>query len=317
MIVINAFQPLKGNDLSIDKTIAIAILARDCEKYLPKNIQKIENLRKHFRDSLVVVIENDSIDRTKNILKEWERNSGNIVVISEDYHAITIPEKTEERPLPGASRYRMDKMCFYRNKYMEYLRSIDAKFDYLMIIDIDIDDFSEQGIINAIINAPPDWTALFANGIKYMKFFTRIRMGYYDGYPLILLNENDGNIIIDRTFKELMENVYKLMKETKKNKYIKCISAFGGIGIYKYQYIKDANYFTIPNNQSSIIEVLCDHVSINYALFQKKVGTSYIVSEMVVYYKQIKNIKLFLLEILPLNLTIFLYEFFKRKKYPV
>jgi len=301
----------------INKTIAIAILARDCEKVLPNNIQKIEHIRKHFRDSIVIVVENDSIDQTKDILMDWKKNAENIVIISENYHIKTIPEKTAECPSPGTSKYRIEKMCFYRNKYMEYLRSIEAEYDYLMIIDIDIDDFCEQGIINAINNAPPDWTALFANGVLYLKFFIRIKMGYYDVYPLILFDENLSDIIIDKTHKESEENVSKIMKKIKKKKYIKCVSAFGGIGIYKYPFIKNERYYTINSTRSSVFEVLCEHVSLNYTLYKKNIGTNYIVSEMMVYYEQIKSLKLFLLKILPLKLKIILYEIFMRKRFPI
>ena len=305
----------------IDKTVAITVLARDCEKSLPNNIQKIECLRKYFKDSIVVVIENDSIDQTKNILKEWEKNSENIVVISEDYHTKTIPEKTAECPFPGTSKYRMDKMCFYRNKYMEYLKSTNAKYDFLIIVDIDIDDFSEQGVVSAIINAPPDWTALFANGVRYFKLIKRIKIGYYDGYPLILLNENDESIIIDKTFKEIAESICKIVKERKRKKYIKCVSAFGGIGIYKYQHIKDERYFTISNDRSSVFEVLCDHVSLNYELYKKEFGTNYIASAMIVYYEQIKNLRVFIseiiTEILPFKLRIIVNENIRRKKCPI
>ena len=299
-----------------DKTLAIAILARDCEKSLKNNISKIECLRKHFRDSIVIVIENDSIDQTKNILTEWERNSNNIVVISEDYHTKTIPDKTKECPLPGASIYRNDKMSFYRNKYMEYLKSTNIEYDYLMIIDIDVDGFDEQGIVSTISNAPSDWTALFANGVRYLNFLKRIKIGYYDGYPLILFDEKKDKIVIEKRFKELEYNICKIVKIRKKEKYIKCISAFGGIGIYKYQYIKDARYYAIPNNRSKIMESLAEHISLNYELYKKSVGANYIATEMVVYYEQIRSIKFFIWNILPFKVKIFLYELFKRKNFP-
>jgi hypothetical protein len=298
--------------LIIDKTVAIAILARDCEKTLPNNIKKIEHLRTYFKDSTVIVIENDSIDQTKNVLKEWERNARHVVVISEDCHTKTIPDKSKECPFPGTSMYRMEKMCFFRNKYMDYLRNINIEYDYLMIIDIDIDSFDVQSIIDTIINAPSDWTTLFANGVRYLKIFKKIKIGYYDTYPLLLCNENaDDNIIIEKTYKEMAENAVKIIKVLKKKKFVSCVSAFGGIGIYKYPYIKNEHYYTIYNTRSSVFEVLCDHVSLNYTLYKKNVGTNYIASGMIVYYEQIKSVKLFFSLIIPLRIKKLL------KKYPV
>jgi hypothetical protein len=304
-------------DLTIDKTIAIAILARDCEKSLANNIAKIERVRKYFKESLVIVIENDSIDQTKNILRDWEINAENVVVISEDTHTKTIPDKNEKNPFPGASKYRIEKMCFYRNKYMDYLASIDIEYDYLMIFDIDVDDFNEQGIISAIVNAPSDWTALFANGVRYLNFLKNIQIGYYDGYPLILYHENTDKIILHKNFKEISEDITKITKQLKRKKYIKCVSAFGGIGIYKYQYIKNNRYYIISNNRSCIFEVLCEHISLNYALYKESNDTSYITNEMIVFYEKINSVKLFLFQILPFRLKVFLYEFIKRKKYPI
>jgi len=297
--------------LIIDKTIAVAILARDCEKSLTNNISKIEHLRTYFKASLVVIVENDSIDQTKNILKEWEKNAKHVVVLSEDYHTVTFPQKTKECPFPGTSMYRMEKMCFFRNKYMDYLKNADIEYDYLMVVDIDVDSIEVQSIIDTLINAPSDWTALFANGVRYLKLLKKIKIGYYDTYPLLLCNENAGdNAIIEKTYKEMAENAVKIIEVLKKEKFVSCVSAFGGIGIYKYQYIKNEHYHTIYNTRSSVFEVLCDHVSLNYALYKKNIGTNYIASEMIVYYEQVKSIKLFLSLIIPLGIKKLL------KKYP-
>lgn len=55
----------------INGTAIICILARDVEKQLIKNIPKIDSLRDYFQKSWVIVVENDSIDRTKELLYNW------------------------------------------------------------------------------------------------------------------------------------------------------------------------------------------------------------------------------------------------------
>jgi hypothetical protein len=58
----------------INKNIIIAALARNCEDSLRINIPLIEKLRTQFSWSQVVVVENDSIDETKNLLNDWKIN---------------------------------------------------------------------------------------------------------------------------------------------------------------------------------------------------------------------------------------------------
>jgi hypothetical protein len=52
-----------------NQNIVIAALARDCEDSLRINIPVIEELRTKFLWSQVVVVENDSIDGTKELLE--------------------------------------------------------------------------------------------------------------------------------------------------------------------------------------------------------------------------------------------------------
>ena len=220
----------------IDKSIAIAILARDCGGALTHNIPKIDNLRKYFKSSIVIVVENDSKDNTKEILSNWRDNSKDIIIISEDYNIQTIPPKTKDCKMPGASTHRIEKMCFYRNKYLEYLKKMSFEYDYLMVIDIDIDDFSEEGIVQAINNAPCDWAALFANGRYYFDFFgIRLLGRYYDLFAYVPYNDhNITNENTDLTFREVSLHADLLsIKAIKKKRYMECCSAFGGIAVYK------------------------------------------------------------------------------------
>lgn len=302
----------------LDKTAAIAILARDCGKALSHNIPKVEQLRSYFKSSLVVVVENDSIDDTKAVLKSWTDKSEGVVVISENYHTKTMPDKTAECPFPGGSRHRMEKMCFYRNKYMDYLRNNNVECDYAIIIDIDVDDFSVEGVIRTIENAPNDWTALFANGRWYLNRI--IKLNYYDGSALVLYPENGEKINIELILKEMAINKNKVKKYLKKHDYMDCISAFGGIGVYKYQYIKDLKYNTIENKRSIALEVLIDHVPFNFELYNKQIGKNYISSGMPVMYEKMEiltALKILLLDLMPFKLKVFLYEKIKRKPFPV
>ncbi|GHU02714.1 hypothetical protein FACS1894147_05210 [Spirochaetia bacterium] len=299
----------------VDKSIAIAMLARDCEKSLRHNIPKIEKLRSFFNNSIVVVVENDSVDQTKTILSEWSRTAKNVIVLSEDYHTLTIPLKTVECPYPKGSKYRIDKLSFYRNKYMEYLKGNDIDCDYLMVIDIDINDFSIDGIMETLNTAPSDWTALFANGNRYIiNFFNhhQINIMYYDSYAFVPYLLNNENKVIELTYTELAINQKKLFNQLKKNNFVKCISAFGGIGLYKYAYIKGNKYYSIANKRSSLVEVTSEHV-----MYNMKISTKYISKKMLVYYNEVKSIKEIVYDSLPLNIKMLLFRIKKGYPFPV
>jgi hypothetical protein len=298
----------------INKILGIVALARDCERSLMNNIKKIERLRKYFEKSFVIVVENDSKDKTKIVLFEWENLAENIIILSQDFNTRTIPEKSINNPFPGYSKHRIEKLSMYRNIYMDYLQDNNMKADYMLEIDIDIDDFSIEGIVDSIEKAPPNWTALFANGVKYIHFFKNIPLYYYDGYPLIMDFDIDKGTSL--TLKEIQEAKYKLSKCLKKKEYSECVSAFGGIGIYKYEYIKNERYYALLNMRSKIIESLNDHVSMNYSLYRKMPGSLYVARKMMVYYEKASSIKEWLIALLPFSLQMCFYRLLKGKEFP-
>lgn len=54
------------------KRILVTGLARNCARRLPHHIRFVERLRTAFASSRVFVVENDSADETKAILKNWQ-----------------------------------------------------------------------------------------------------------------------------------------------------------------------------------------------------------------------------------------------------
>ena len=60
----------RGKELMKNSTVVFCSLVRDCENSLKQNIPKVEELRSSFRASHVVLVENDSKDRTKEVLAD-------------------------------------------------------------------------------------------------------------------------------------------------------------------------------------------------------------------------------------------------------
>ena len=56
-------------------------LCRDVENILPYNIARIEKTREFFKESSVVIVENDSVDKTKDILSFYASTHKNGEII--------------------------------------------------------------------------------------------------------------------------------------------------------------------------------------------------------------------------------------------
>lgn len=287
----------------INKSILIAALARDCKEAIIKNIPKIELLRKEFISSHVVIIENDSKDGTKDILKQWEKQSEGVKVIMNNFGTITISKSSESILHPGSSLHRISKMTKYRNMYMDYAKNVDFRIDYLIAIDIDIEDFSPTDIIKCIKDAPNDWGGLFANGRTYYYHISK----YFDMFAFLPSNFNEAI-----NFKNMITNNHILEKLLRQHKFVECISAFGGIGIYKWDIIKDSHYETFPNNNSKIFEMQCEHISLNKNVINKGYK-NYICSSMKVSYGRYSLKECIAFTILPPKILFFLYRLLNKK----
>ncbi|HEY0667939.1 MAG TPA: hypothetical protein VGD22_07175 [Sphingobacteriaceae bacterium] len=277
----------------INKNIIFAALARDCEDSLKTNIPLIEKLRTGILWSQVVVVENDSIDGTKELLNQWKVNHENVTIITTDSGTKTIPDKSDLILNPYTSYQRIDKMVSYRNLYLDYISQVDHPIDLVIVIDIDVIEISLTGLIN-VINSFDDKTgAVFSNGVSIKKTPIGLSEIYYDifavwEYPLV--NEfSHSPESLARTFKSINKNI-------KRSPLYQVISAFGGVGVYNYNAIKDLRYKTVLNPLNQL-EAICEHIPFNQEII-KRGFNNYIARDFQVIY-QIHNWILILKLVLP------------------
>lgn len=292
----------------INKNIIIAALARNCEDSLRTNIPLIESLRAQCLWSQVVVVENDSVDGTKKLLHDWETNYDDVTIISNDYGTKTIPDQSDLVQNPMTSYQRIEKMVFYRNLYLDYIREVRHRIDLLIIIDIDVIEISLKGLID-VINAFEDKTgAIFSNGMSVMKTPFGLSEIYYDTFAVWeypLLNEFSYSAeSLNRTFKSIN-------KKVKKTPFYGVISAFGGLGVYNYQAIKELRYQTVLNPLNPQ-EAICEHIPFNQEII-KRGFKNYIARDFRVIYEK-HSITLILKLILPLKVFKLLYPIIQKIK---
>jgi hypothetical protein len=283
-----------------NKNIIIAALARNCEAPLRTNIPLIESLRTRFLWSQVIVVENDSIDGTKVLLNYWKANYKNVEIISNDYGIQTIPDKND-RTNPLNSYQRIDKMVFYRNLYLDFIKQVKHPIDLVIIIDIDVIKISLTGLLDVINSFDNKTGAIFSNGMSVMKTPFGLSEIYYDTFAVWeypVLNEFSYTAeSLDRTFKSINKNV-------KKSTLHSVISAFGGVGVYNYDSIRDLRYKTVLNPLNHQ-EAICEHIPFNQEII-KQGFYNYIAREFQVIYER-HNWTFVLKLVLPTRIFNFLY----------
>lgn len=268
----------KGKLAMAGALVSICSIVRDCEKNLRRNIPRIEKLRLLFKDSEVIIFENDSKDNTLLALKEWELKSTNIHVYSENFNVSTIPDRKSTEGNPFFSKTRIEKMTLYRNKYLDYLNSSDFKRDYVIVVDLDISDFNIDGIIHSF-GLSDEWDSVTANGISKGSNF---RSQYHDSYALI----EKGRIDSVQTEKIIKENRKHYSGLKPGSPLVPVDSAYGGMAIYKWDSIRNLKYFCPPNDDL-FVQCKSEHVGLHKNMLERGFSRIFINPGMIVKYRSV------------------------------
>ena len=269
---------IEGKEKMKNSSLSICSIVRDCEINLKNNIPRIELLRTLFKDSEVIVFENDSKDNTLEVLRKWESRSSKINIFSEILNSSTIPTNSIEHGNRYFSKYRIGKMATFRNKYLHFLNNNGIKRDYVIIIDLDISNFDIDGIVHSFGTQTP-WDCISANGTSLSSRFVK---QYHDSYALIesgKLNDIQTELTI-----RLNRIRYSALKTGQV--LLEVDSAFGGLAVYKWESIKDLYYSCLDNND---VRVQCksEHVGLHKMMKDKGHNNIYINPSLNVKYRSI------------------------------
>ena len=123
---------------------------------------------------------------------------------------------------------------------------------------------------------------MFANGQSYYSLFgKKISVAYYDLFAYVPYGSDEyelNNI-------QMMDNATRVDRLIKKSDYIKCNSAFGGMGIYRYHSVEKAGYAAVRNTKSRYFPHLCEHVGFNQTCSTH--GSLYISKRMGLFYERL------------------------------
>lgn len=267
-----------GKEIMKHSIISICSIVRDCEKNLNKNIPRIEHLRSFFKDSEVIIFENDSKDDTLEILKNWEKVSPGVKILSESFEVPSIPTQENGRANPYFSIPRIEKMVVYRNKYLEYLNNNAIKRDFVIVIDLDISNFSVDGLIHSF-GTSIEWDCISANGISRA---SNLKKQYHDSYALI----EDGKVDEIQTENSIQNNRthYSYLKPGMP--LVPVDSAYGGLALYKWESIRNS-YYCCLENENSRVQCKSEHVGLHYMMKRNGHTKIYINPSLIVIYRAI------------------------------
>jgi hypothetical protein len=135
---------LLGRQAAAQSKVVFIGMARSIESVLPFSIQRIQAMGKLFRSWHAVVVENDSIDATKDILHAWQTaDPARVRVSCTDYG---------NRPhLHGWEPERVERYAQYRNEGRKMAQEIAPDADYVIVLDLDAwGGYSNDGVLNSI-----------------------------------------------------------------------------------------------------------------------------------------------------------------------
>ena len=263
-----------------DRTIIICSIVRNAEKGLKRNIPEIKRLCQMFEGYKVFVYENDSTDKTKQLLQGWhDSDPDNVFISLNDTSAQpTIPPASDVPGInPFYSHKRIDKMAMLRNTYMQFVDDMGWSADYLVVVDLDVAKISADNIVSSFVRE--DWDAVTAFGYSTSP---KLKRRYHDTYALTEFGDEEN----PQTEEKIIKNSEKYANLNDGNPWVRVFSAFGGLAIYRFESIKGVRYEALKNNDPRV-QVKCEHYSIYYQMKRRGFDRVYINPAMSLKYQEL------------------------------
>ena len=213
----------------LTKTIAVISLWRDSQSYIHTSLRQLARQEEDLGSDysfFYSFYENDSVDDTSQILREWLDPRLGILLTEKLNHP-----KWESVP----SRSRTEAMAKYRNSCLDALR--DKKYDYLFVIDSDIfyDKYLFRTMIN-VIDKNKMYGMITPNTQQNVsdKFGLNKSTSYYDSWALKDIKGNQGLSFAYNPFIMISDR-----SKWDKSLPVSVASAFGGISLVRGDFLQE------------------------------------------------------------------------------
>ena len=233
------------------KSVVIAGCCRNIECYIKQNLNIIDKIGSQFEKYKVIIYENDSTDKTRQLLIDSNKNSIYEYIFENN---ITIQSRTE-------------RIAYCRNKLLEQVKNKYSEYDYLLMLDLD-DVLASGKLINTINSCflydSKQWDAMFANYDIYALRKKKYLMSCcWNDVTKLKVAGIPHNTAYNQCIDKYIIN-YPISMPL-----IPVVSAFGGAGLYKLSSI--LNNFQIKYigyEETHIDKQICEHVPFNTELIK-------------------------------------------------
>ena len=257
--------------------VVICGLIRDRQAHIKRLQEQLYRITPLFADYAIVIVENDSQDRTREELIQWATNDSRVHLLGcndtgQPCH-LSLPP-TERRFLPKQSR--IEKMVRLRNLYMDYIdkQQLFQQFDYVIVEDFDLTTSTFiDGLYSSAFHFNEDSTidAICSNGILYRELVRQWLPyeSYFDPYA----HKDQQNEHWSMTYNDLWSTVFR--RYGCDQDLLPVQSCFSGRTMYRYRHVREKRYRTYLDEYQ---QPICEHVGFHQAL--KNV---YLNSDMIFY----------------------------------
>lgn len=279
-------------------TVHFCGLARDCEDTISRNLDSIIRIGEDERidEYRIWVAENDSDDRTKDILKEYDETNENIKFY--DYEGLDEEIENRVKRIMYLREEILNKLKKYVGDKKEDIIYCPIDLDSEIASSVDLDVFIsecervENGELNAIFPASEPY---------YYDIYALRKEGWVEGNCWGKVNIRTRTLSFWQKRKHIFDKQIHI-SDIFENKNIQVESAFGGFGIYNMSSAISSSYAR-QDKRLDEDGITCEHVYFNSNIDKKEISTELIVKapeEHIKYTKKSKIEKIFHIISLPI-----------------
>lgn len=248
-----------------NSSVVICGLVRDSKESLIKSLPMILEFGKMFKKYKIVIVENDSVDGTRELLLDYANKDPNVVILGCGINSRECSMKLDKTIDHEVSSYRIRKMSFLRNIYLNYTKKNFPDYNYLMVYDFDIKgNVYLDGFLDTmyLMSENKNIDGVTANGVRDGL------MGkyYYDTFA-IFSKESPSCFPNSKKKKKDEKNILvnNILPSKSSNKFffsstynlIEVKSAFAGLGIYRMSSVLSSGAsYSLKCNEW---EITCEH----------------------------------------------------------
>jgi len=222
---------------------------RNVEGHLEKNIQNLDKCGEKFKSYGVIIYENDSTDKTRDILNKHKKDN---------YHYI-FEDNVKEHS-------RTKRLSHGRNMILNKVKELNKNNSYDFMIILDLDDINSSGKFIESIESCflyDDWDVLSGNQSgQYYDIWALRKKGdvEYDCMKNVYSDIAKGLSNFDIAYKKY---AIDKMKNYPSGNLHEVDSAFGGIAIYRLKSVPDECSYNGTYEDGGEI---CEHVPFHQCL---------------------------------------------------